>query len=153
MMMLGLIIFLISSYLGISIAKFKYMFLLKSKILKIENGASAVEFALILTPLVILIFAIFQFGILFNNWIALTYAAREGVRLAAVGAYDEEKVKASAPSVDMFITTNGLDGEIGSPVTVTVRGNALNFTLPLVPGSHPITLTSSATLMIEYKNP
>ena len=112
------------------------IFLLKIKILKKEKGASAVEFALILIPLIVLIFAIFQFGILFNNWIALTYAAREGARLAAVDAYDEAKVRGKAPSVKID--------------SVTVRGDALNFTIPLVPGSHPITLTSSATLMIEY---
>ena len=130
------------------------MFLLKSKILKKEKGASAVEFALILTPLIILIFAIFQFGILFNNWIALTYAAREGARLAAVDLYDEAKVRERAPSVEIesVTVTPQLHGEIGSPVTVTVIGKVLNFALPLVPGSQKsISLTSSATLMIEYK--
>ena len=136
------------------------MFLKKCKILKKEKGASAVEFALILTPLIILIFAIFQFGILFNNWIALTYAAREGARLAAVDVLESEiktKVIERAPSVMIDpsnITFDGLSGEIGTPVTVTVRGNVLNFSLPLVPGTQKsITLTSSATLMIEYQNP
>ena len=132
------------------------MFLTKGKILKNEKGASAVEFALILTPLIILIFAIFEFGILFNNWIALTYAAREGARLAAVDAYDEAKVRARAPSVSILsvdVSPKPL-GEIGSPVTVTVTGNVLNFSLPLVPGTQKnITLTSKVTLMIEYKNP
>ena len=131
------------------------MFLKKGKILKNEKGASAVEFALILTPLIILIFAIFQFGILFNNWIAITHAAREGARLAAVDAYDEAKVRGMAPSVEIdSIDVDPLNGEIGSPVTVTVRGKVLNFELPLVPGSQKsISLTSSATLMIEDKNP
>ena len=132
------------------------MFLKKSKILKNEKGASAVEFAFILTPLVVLIFAIFQFGILFNNWIALTYAAREGARLATVDLYDEAKVRERAPSVEIesvTVTPQPL-GEIGSPVTVTVKGKVLNFALPLVPGSQKsISLTSSATLMIEDKNP
>ena len=133
------------------------MFLLKSKILNKQKGASAVEFALVLTPLVILIFAIFQFGILFNNWIALTYAAREGVRLAAVDVDVSEisaKVIERAPSVKIeSVTVIRPQGEkIGSPVTVTVRGKVLNFELPLVPGTQKsISLTSSATLMIEYK--
>ena len=128
----------------------------KSK-LRNEKGASAVEFALVLTPLIILVFAIFQFGILFNNWIALTYAAREGARLAAVDVDVSEisaKVIERAPSVNIeSVTVNPLHGEIGSPVTVTVRGKVLNFELPLVPGTQKsISLTSSATLMIEYKN-
>ena len=135
------------------------MFLKKDKILKNDKGASAVEFAFILTPLIVLIFAIFQFGILFNNWIALTYAAREGARLAAVDVLESEiktKVIERAPSVKIDPTTGvtftGLHGEIGSPVTVTVTGNVLNFSLPLVL-EKPITLTRSETLMIEYKNP
>ena len=133
------------------------MFLIKSKILKKEKGASAVEFAFILTPLIILICAIFEFGILFNNWIALTYAAREGARLAAVDVDVSEisaKVIERAPSVKIeSVTVIRPQGEkIGSPVTVTVRGKVLNFELPLVPGTKKsISLTSSATLMIEYK--
>ena len=131
------------------------MFLKKCKILKNEKGASAVEFAFILIPLLVLIFAIFEFGILFNNWIALTYAAREGARLAAVDAYDEAVVRERAPSVviDSVDVSYPLGEEIGSPVKVTVTGEVLNFSLPLVPGTQKnITLTSSATLMIEWKN-
>ena len=128
----------------------------KSK-LRNEKGASAVELALILVPLMVLIFAVFQFGILFNNWIALTYAAREGVRLAAVDVDVSEisaKVIERAPSVkiDSVTVTRPQGEKIGSPVTVTVRGKVLNFELPLVPGTKKsISLTSSATLMIEYK--
>ena len=125
---------------------------LKTKSLK-EKGAAAVEFALILIPLVVLIFAIFQFGIVFNNWIALTHAAREGVRLAAV-AEDETTVKEAvinrAPTVriseaDIIIDNPNI---VGMPVTVTVTGEVINFELPLV-GSKPILLTSSATLRVE----
>ena len=39
----------------------------KNKIIKSEKGASAVEFALILPILLMLIFAIFQFGIAYNK--------------------------------------------------------------------------------------
>jgi Flp pilus assembly protein TadG len=146
---------LISSYLEVSIAKFKYMFLLKSKILKKEKGASAVEFALILMPFIVLMFAIFQFGIVFNNWIALNYAAREGVRLAAV--YEDEafikgEVIKRAPSVkidpDNILITN-LNGEIGTPVTVTVTGSKID--LNFLALSKEVVLSSSATLRIENR--
>ena len=125
---------------------------LKTKTLK-EKGAAAVEFALILIPLIVLIFAIFQFGIVFNNWIALTHAAREGARLSAV-AEDETTVKEAvinrAPTVriseaDIIIDNPNI---VGMPVTVTVTGEVINFELPLV-GSRPILLTSSATLRVE----
>ena len=42
------------------------------------------EFAVVLPILVFLVFAVIQFGITFNNYLALTDAARAGARKAAV---------------------------------------------------------------------
>jgi len=42
------------------------------------------EFAIVLPVLVLLVFAVIQFGITFNNYLALTDAARAGARKAAV---------------------------------------------------------------------
>jgi Flp pilus assembly protein TadG len=42
------------------------------------------EFAIVLPILVLLVFGVIQFGIAFNNYIALTDAARAGARKAAV---------------------------------------------------------------------
>ena len=122
---------------------------LKTLKTKNEKGAAAVEFALILPILVMIVFGIFQFGIAFNNWIALTHAAREGARLAAVGQFTEQRVRESAPSVQIqTITVTGLGGKIGEPVTITVVGNVLNLEIPLV-GSWPIQLTSTAVMRKE----
>ena len=132
------------------------MFLLKSKIINKQKGASAVEFALILMPLIVLIFAILQFGILFNNWIALTHAAREGARLAAVDEDFEvivEKIVSRAPTVKIDtdkISIDNLHGEVGSPVTVTVTGWPVDLNIPFL-SPESIVLTSSATLRVEYK--
>ena len=60
------------------------MRLTRPDIKKSEKGASAVELALILPILILLIFGIVEFGIAFNNYITITHAAREGARLAAV---------------------------------------------------------------------
>ena len=49
-----------------------------------ERGAVAVEFALVLPVLVILLFGILDFGRLLNAQETLTQAAREGARLAAL---------------------------------------------------------------------
>lgn len=120
----------------------------KSK-LRNEKGASAVEFALVLPIFISVIFGIFQFGIAFNNWIAITHAAREGARLAAVKQYDEQRVRDSAPSVQIqSITISGQGGSIGSPVTVRVTGNVLNIEIPFV-GNWPVTLTSTAVMRLE----
>src|ERR1035441_8138778 len=50
-----------------------------------ERGAAAVEFALLLPVLLLLVFGIVDFGRALNAQITLTQAAREGVRLAALG--------------------------------------------------------------------
>jgi hypothetical protein len=130
------------------------MFRYKIFILKNQKGASAVEFAIILPVLVMLIFAIFEFGIAFNNYIALTHAAREGARLAAV-AEEEDIIKQEiierAPTVSIEednIIIDGLHDKVGMPVTVTVTGGVLNLNIPLVT-SKELLLTSTATLRIE----
>ena len=120
----------------------------KSK-LRNEKGASAVEFALVLPIFISVIFGIFQFGIAFNNWIAITHAAREGARLAAVGQYDEQRVRDSAPSVAIeSISVSGQDGAVGDPVTVIVAGNVLNINIPFA-GNWPVTLRSTAVMRLE----
>jgi Flp pilus assembly protein TadG len=53
--------------------------------LKSERGQSLTEFALALPVLALLLFAVIQFGIAFNNYITLTDATRAGARKAAVG--------------------------------------------------------------------
>jgi Flp pilus assembly protein TadG len=50
-----------------------------------ERGQSVTEFALILPIMAMLLFAVIQFGIAFNNYVTLTDATRAGARKAAVG--------------------------------------------------------------------
>ena len=49
-----------------------------------QEGQAMVEFALVIPLLLLLIFGIIQFGMLFNNYLALTDAVRVGARQAAV---------------------------------------------------------------------
>src|SRR5437773_10844519 len=49
-----------------------------------ERGAAAVEFALVLPLLLLILFGIIDFGRAYNAQVTLTQAAREGVRLAAL---------------------------------------------------------------------
>jgi Flp pilus assembly protein TadG len=53
--------------------------------LRSEHGQSVTEFALALPILAMLLFAVIQFGIAFNNYVTLTDATRAGARKAAVG--------------------------------------------------------------------
>lgn len=50
-----------------------------------DRGAAAVEFALLLPLLMLLVFGIVDFGRALNAQITLTQAAREGARMAALG--------------------------------------------------------------------
>ena len=128
------------------------------KIFSGEKGTSAVEFAIILPILVMLVFGIIQFGLVFNKYIAITHAAREGVRLAAVGLDGDlvsfkQAVKDSAPTVvieddDIIVTNPPGDIRIGNPVTVTVTGETFNIDIPGV-GEWSIPLTSTAAMRRE----
>jgi Flp pilus assembly protein TadG len=51
---------------------------------KNQDGQSVTEFALVLPILAFLLFAVIQFGIVFNNWVQLTDATRAGARKGAV---------------------------------------------------------------------
>jgi Flp pilus assembly protein TadG len=52
--------------------------------LKSERGQSLTEFALALPILALLLFAVIQFGIVFNDYVTLTDATRAGARKGAV---------------------------------------------------------------------
>ncbi|HEY4028929.1 MAG TPA: TadE/TadG family type IV pilus assembly protein [Caulobacteraceae bacterium] len=49
-----------------------------------ESGSTAVEFALLLPMLCLLMFAVIKFGIVFNNYVQLTNAAAAGSRYVAI---------------------------------------------------------------------
>ncbi|NJD57226.1 MAG: pilus assembly protein [Nitrospirae bacterium] len=53
--------------------------------MKRQSGASAVEFAILLPFLVLLVFGIIEFGLLLYNQQVITNASREGARAAIVG--------------------------------------------------------------------
>jgi Flp pilus assembly protein TadG len=55
--------------------------------LKNQDGQSVTEFALVLPILAFLLFAVIQFGIVFNNWVQLTDATRAGARKGAVSRH------------------------------------------------------------------
>jgi Flp pilus assembly protein TadG len=73
-----------------------------------DRGTAAVEFALIVPVLLLIVFGIIDFGRAMNAQISLTGAAREGVRLAALG-YDaaqvQARVTAAAPSLSGVTAT------------------------------------------------
>jgi Flp pilus assembly protein TadG len=99
---------------------------------KNQQGQTMAEFSLVLPVLAILLFGVIQFGIVFNNYLAVTDAVRAGARQAAVARYlpaaereakVEAKVRASAENLDQDILEVTVDPsddwQPGSDVTVT----------------------------------
>ncbi len=88
-----------------------------------------VETALVLPIIVLLLMAIIDFGLLFNNYIVLSNASREAARKAAVGATNAEivsTVDALTGTLDdtlrtVTITPDASLRKHGVQVTVAVR--------------------------------
>ncbi len=73
-----------------------------------DRGSVAVAFALVLPVLLLIVFGIIDFGRALNAQMELTGAAREGVRLAALGYPDaaiQARVAATAPDLSGVTVT------------------------------------------------
>ena len=98
--------------------------------LKNERGQTMTEFALVLPLLVVIVLAIAQFGVAFNNYVTVTDAARAAARKGAVSREsgnpqgDCQAAGYAAgqnlnnPGTD-FVVTCSSSWDIGSDVTVT----------------------------------
>lgn len=87
-----------------------------------DSGAAAVEFALVLPLLLLLVFGIMDFGRAYNMQIALTQAAREGVRVAALGGSGSE---ASDRTEAAAFPVTGVGVSVGTcPIPVTPTSDA-----------------------------
>lgn len=84
-----------------------------------ERGQTMVEFALVLPILLVVLLAIIQFGIAFNDYLALTDAVRAGSRQAAVSRQLPDPV-GSAEARVRSAAQGSLDAAAGGPLTVTV---------------------------------
>ena len=58
------------------------------------EGQSLVEFSLVLTPLLLILLGIIQFGFIFNSYITIANATREGARDGSIYAYVQGQSKA-----------------------------------------------------------
>ncbi|MEO7665240.1 MAG: TadE/TadG family type IV pilus assembly protein [Candidatus Limnocylindrales bacterium] len=58
-----------------------------------QGGQSLVEFALVLTPLFMILLGIIQFGFIFNAYITITNGTREAAREGSIYVYDRSLTK------------------------------------------------------------
>jgi Flp pilus assembly protein TadG len=129
-----------------------------------ERGQAVTEFAVILPVLLMVLFAIFQFGVVFNNYIQVTSAAREGARKGAVsrGAGNCAQVQTlaqnAAKQAAAGLSTSGMNVTVadtctsnaiaqGSDMTVTVTYPWSVKVLGYVVASG--NLTSATTMRVE----
>ncbi|HEV8402010.1 MAG TPA: TadE/TadG family type IV pilus assembly protein [Candidatus Limnocylindrales bacterium] len=59
-----------------------------------SDGQSLVEFSLVLMPLFFILLGIIQFGFIFNSYVTLTNAVREGARTGTIYIYAASQSKA-----------------------------------------------------------
>lgn len=93
-----------------------------------DRGAAAVEFALVLPVLIVLILGLVEFSRLFNIQISLSNAAREGARTMAIeNDLDVARTSAiaAAPSISPAVSAAQIsispsDCSAGGTVTVTI---------------------------------
>ena len=102
---------------------------------KSERGAAAVEFAIVALLLFTLIFGIIEFGWIFNGYITLEAAAKEGARLAIVGASDTDIKKAVK---DHAMTFNFVDSEEEEGIAISIGGRRGDETTVTVKGQLPL---------------
>ena len=130
------------------------------KIRKVNNrreGQAVVEFALVLPVLILIIVGIIEFGLLMNNYLVVTYAAREGARSAALGGTlttVTTTAKTAASTIDhgsLTVTMSPATPTAGSSVTVTVT-NPVQFITPMIAAffpSNPYPVSGQAVMRVE----
>ncbi len=101
-----------------------------------DRGAAAVEFALVLPILILLVGGIVDFGFALNTQVSLTHAAREGVRIEALDSGDPV---AAALAAFAAPAASDVDAEVtracphDDGARVVVRANSQVFFVGLLP--------------------
>lgn len=116
-----------------------------------ERGAAAVEFAILLPLLLMLVLGTIEFGRAYNAQITLTNAARDGVRVMAINndpTAAKTAAKNAAASVSSTIPTSDITlststCSTGNQVTLTIK-----YTLSTITGiAGPFPMTGKGVML------
>ena len=130
-----------------------------------EQGASAVEMAMVAPFLLLLLLGIIEFGYVFGQYNEVRHSAREGARYAAVGNPDRngdntidkldvidavcDTLNLSGATVGIVTTISG-SGEIGDEATLQVTLDIDSLSgAPIISGFVPAQLSNTATFRLE----
>ena len=96
--------------------------------MKSEQGQTMVEFAMVIPLILVILFAVIQFGVVYNDYVTLTDATRVGARKAATSRHEvspeataETAARNSATGLDpakVDFDVNATAWEHGESVTV-----------------------------------
>lgn len=116
--------------------------------MKRDDGAALVEFAIVLSLLMLILFGIIEFGRAYNAQVTLTHASREGVRVLAITGDADAAATATrgaAASLDPGLLSISTDVcSPGYPTELTVS-YPFYLDIPFF-GQRSMTLSSSAVM-------
>ena len=112
-----------------------------------QRGQSLVEFALVMMPLFIILLGIIQFGFIFNAYVTITNASREGARLGTVYVFEPGLSKSQN---DLARNNKIKTAVLGSMNLLTKT--APNFATSTTWTQSGTTFTNG-DLIVEYSNP
>ncbi|MDP2871772.1 MAG: pilus assembly protein [Bacillota bacterium] len=126
--------------------------------MKDRRGQAVVELALIIPVLLLLVLGVVEFGRLFNAYMTVQHAAREGARLGILGATDNEimnRVLQNTVTLDPAQVVIGIAPAAGSRpsgsiLTVSVSYN-FRVLMPLLSSVVGSTIPITATLSMRVE--
>ena len=102
----------------------KHLSIMPRRTLRNQRGQAVTEFAVILPVLLLVLLAIYQFGVVFNNYIQVTASAREGARKAAVSRTNGNC--AAVQAIAISAARSAAPGLNQSKMDVTVTATCTN---------------------------
>lgn len=126
--------------------------------LKKKSGQAIVEFALILPVFILMLMGLLEFGLFFNSYINVTFASKEGARIASLDTNAttqtvESSITATMPSSGTVTVTVSPPAPrvTGATVTVTVTRQH-TFMTPIISAvvpSNPYTISAVTAMRSE----
>lgn len=116
-----------------------------------QRGASAVEFALVVPLLLVLLLGIVEFGRVLNTQLQITDAARESVRVMAISKQADSAITTAiqaAPSLNPSLTTSNITVAANSCSELPDATVTISYSVSLISGlfADVVPLTAKAVM-------